>query len=89
MATDYRCISLKLSPPRVKAGEPFTVTAAICDTFLDGSRVTLYLDDRPVDARWAWARGSRVAEAVFPLTLPKPGEHRVDVANQRLTILAQ
>jgi len=87
--TRYRCGLLKPSKFRVKAGEPFTVRATISNTFLDGSRVALNVDGRPADARWAWARGDRAAEAVFPLTLPKAGTYQLEVASQRLSVIAE
>ncbi|MCX6910064.1 MAG: hypothetical protein NTY01_18755 [Verrucomicrobia bacterium] len=87
--TGYRCVALKPSKPTVKAGESFTVTARVTDTFLDGSRVTLLADGQPTDSKWSWARGGRMAEVSFTLTLPNAGEHRLDVANRRITVKAE
>ena len=84
--TSYRCIGLKPSRTSVKAGEPFTVTAVITDTFLDGSRVALLVDGQPADAQWSWARGSKRAELAFKLTLCEPGTHRLTVADRTVEV---
>ena len=63
--TVYECASLTASRKEVKAGEPFTVTASIANTFLDGSRVTLLVDGRPTATKWAWARSGRTDEVAF------------------------
>ena len=42
--TEYQCNDLKASKTELKAKEPLTVTAQIANTFLDGSRVTLFVD---------------------------------------------
>ena len=85
----FKCASLRPSKSRVKAGEPFTVTAAITDTFLDGSRVALLVDGQPADAQWTWARGGKRAELIFKLTLPDPGAHRLAVANQAVEVTVE
>jgi exo-1,4-beta-D-glucosaminidase len=86
LETTYRCAVLKASPSRVKAGEPFTVSATIADTFLDGSRVALTVDGRPVGSRWAWARGKRHDELAFQVPLREPGPHRVSIADRSVQI---
>ncbi len=80
--TDYRCVELKPSKPVVSSGESFSVTVGITDTFLDGSRVALFVDGQPTDAQWSWARGSKRDELTFSLTLHKRGMHRLSVAGR-------
>ena len=84
--TDCRCTKLAASKTTVKSGEPFTVTATVANTFLDGSRLALFVDGQRSDTQWAWARGDRVAEVNFTLTLPNPGEHRLGVTNRGLIV---
>jgi exo-1,4-beta-D-glucosaminidase len=87
--TRYRCVALNPSKSRAKAGEAFTVSAAITDTFLDGSRVALLVDDRPAEAKWSWARGKKSDELVFKLALREPGKHRLAVANRTAEIIVE
>lgn len=87
--TDCRCLGLQVSKTKAKLGEPVAVTARIADTCLDGSRVTLLLDGQPVDTTWAWARGHRVADALFSVSPSQRGEHRVAVGRQIVTIETQ
>ena len=87
--TDYRCAELKASQPTVKAGEPFTVTARIADTFLDGSRVTLLVDGQPTATRWAWARGDKADEIVFRPILSQSGVHSLSVGMRNIEVTAQ
>jgi exo-1,4-beta-D-glucosaminidase len=82
VATRYDCRRVQLSKAAVGPGEPVTVTATIANTFLQGSRIGLYVDDRPTDAQWFWARGPRARDLQFSLQLPKPGRHRVRVGTQ-------
>jgi hypothetical protein len=85
--TPYRCDFLRPSKSIVKAGEPFQVTAGIADTFLDGSRITLYVDDQPVDSQWCWARGGTSRELVFELRLDQPGRHRILVGDRSTEVV--
>jgi hypothetical protein len=87
--TAYRCAELKPSKAVVRAGEPFTVTAAIGNTFLDGSRVTLHVDGRPGASQWSWARCGKHADVTFPLTLQEPGKHRLAVADQIVDVTVE
>jgi exo-1,4-beta-D-glucosaminidase len=84
--SDFDGATLAVSPKAIKAGEPFTVTASVANTFLDGSRVALRLDGKPVAFKWAWARGGRKESLVFPLTLERPGQHEVAVGGQKISI---
>jgi exo-1,4-beta-D-glucosaminidase len=84
--TAHRCAKLAVSKAAVKAGEPFTVTATMTDTFLDGSRVALLVDGQQNDSRWAWARGSKTDTITFKLSLPQPGKHRLNVANRTVEV---
>ena len=83
----FGCTALRASKVQVQAGEPLTITATIRNTFLDGSRVDLYVDHEPVDWRLFWARGAKARELTFPLKLGQPGTHQIRVGNQTATVL--
>jgi len=89
--TDFQCRNLALSSTDVKAGETVTVTATIANTFLDGSRVTLLLDGKPIASKWAWGRAGRTDSVSFKLALDKPGKHDVQVGNKtaRITVVRE
>jgi exo-1,4-beta-D-glucosaminidase len=67
--TDFDCTDLR--------AEQNTVTATIANTFLDGSRVTLFVDDKPAGTKWVWARAGKTDTVKFPVQLDHPGEHRI------------
>jgi len=84
--TKYDCADLKASKTEFKAQEPVTVTARISHTFLDGSRVALLADGRPVGAKWAWARGDSTDEIVFETAFSEPGAHTLSVGAQSVRV---
>jgi hypothetical protein len=84
--TDYRCAGLKSPKTEWKVQEPVIVTAQIAHTFLDGSRVALLLDGKPVARQWAWARNGRIDELRFEAVVPEPGEHLLAVGDQCIRI---
>jgi exo-1,4-beta-D-glucosaminidase len=84
--TGYRCLDLKPSKTTVIAGESFSVTARIADTFLDGSRVVLLVDGQPGDSGWAWARGGKSDEVTFKVDLARPGLRQLMVGNRKTQI---
>lgn len=84
--TDYDCRNLTISSAEAKADEPVMVSATIANTFLDGSRVTLLVDDHPVDSKWAWARDGNSDEVSFEVRLSQPGMHRLAVSNRNLEV---
>ena len=79
-------MDLKPSKTSVQANQPFTVTAAISDTFLDGSRVLLLVDGQPANSQWAWARNGKTDEVSFPMSLAQPGAHRLAVGTQQARV---
>jgi len=87
--TGYRCSELKASKAMVKAGEEFTAVARVASTFLDGSRVTLLVDGKPVHTAWAWAKGSKTDEVAFKMSLLKPGAHELSVADRKIPITVE
>lgn len=84
----FKCIALKASQSTVKTGETFTVNAAIADTFLDGSRVSLLIDGQRQGAQWAWARGGKRDNAAFPVSMSRTGIHEIAVGEQRVRVEA-
>ena len=87
--TDYGCAGLGLSNPTPGVGEEIVVTASISDTFLDGSRVTLLLDGKPVASKWAWARQGRTDAVRFTLPPLAPGDHRIQVGSRTAAVTAR
>ena len=86
---NFDCASLAVSPKAIKAGERFTVTASVANTFLDGSRVALRLDGKPVAFKWAWARAGRKESLEFPRTLAQSGRHEITVGGQEISLAVQ
>jgi hypothetical protein len=84
--TDYKCEYLKPSSNIVNLGENFTLTAGILDTFLDGSRTQLLMDNKPVATRWAWNRGGKSNEITFNLSPTVLGKHVFTIANKSVMI---
>jgi exo-1,4-beta-D-glucosaminidase len=83
------CTALSTSPGEPQANRPFTVTAAIRNTFLDGGRVELWVDGAAVDSRPFWARGEKPRDLAFDLTLRTPGSHRLRVGNRTITVVVK
>jgi exo-1,4-beta-D-glucosaminidase len=84
--SEFDCTTLTVSPKEIKAGERFTVTAEISNTFLDGSRVALQLDGEPVAFKWAWARAGQKESLEFPLTLEQSGRHHIALGGQNISV---
>jgi len=87
--SDFDCAELAVMPKEVKTGESFIVTANISRTFLDGSRVALWLDGRPVAFQRAWSRAGQKEALRFPLTLEQAGRHEIVVGGQRVSVTVQ
>ena len=87
--SDFDCATLAMSAKEVRAGEPFSITASIANTFLDGSRVCLRVDGQPTAFRWAWARGGQAQDLPFPLVMDRAGQHTVVVGDQKLELKVQ
>jgi len=87
--SEYECVNLAPPEAEVKATEPFTMTAEIANTFLDGSRVTLTVDGKPVATPWAWARADKRERVTFNLQLDEPGKHELRVGNKTASIVVR
>jgi len=85
----FHCQALAVLQKVIKRGKRFTVTATVAETFLDGSRVALQLDGKPVAFEWAWARAGRQDSLGFPLTLDQPGRHEIVVGDKQLRLNVQ
>jgi exo-1,4-beta-D-glucosaminidase len=83
----YLCTKLQASKEKVKTDEPFTVTATIKNTFIDGSRIELYVDNKVVDSKLLWARARAEREISFTLKLLEPGLHEIKVGTLTTSIL--
>jgi len=84
--SDLDCEALTAAPTRIKAVQSLTVTARISNTFLDGRRVALRVDNNVAGAKWVWARGGRTENVEFPLKLDRPGKHVIEVGAQKLEL---
>ena len=84
--TDFDCTNLALSTTEAKVGEPATITATVANTFLDGSRVTLYVDGKPAGTKWAWARGSKMDTVKFQIQFDQLGDHQIKLGRQSAVV---
>ncbi len=87
--TPFTCTGLKLSKAKVAVGEPVYMEATIRNTFLDGSRIELTMDDQVIDSTFALARGNASRQATFELKLNKPGSHRIKVGDRTAVIVVE
>lgn len=85
----FRAEALEVSPSEARAGETVRVAAEISETFLDGSRVPLYLDGRLEGSRWAWARGGRRDRVAFEVRIARPGVHRLRVGEKTAEVVVR
>ena len=83
---DFDCSALAASPKEIKVGRSLTITATISNTFLDGSRVPLYVDGTVQGNRWAWARGGASLELPFTLNFDQPGLREVRVGSKKIVL---
>lgn len=83
------CRGLTVSKTEVRVGEPFTVTAAIASTFLDGARVELLVDGKAVDRKLFWTRPGKGRELRFDLKLDRPGRHTLQVGDRTADVAVQ
>lgn len=86
--SDFQATGIQVSKSRVKAKEPFTVTATIANTFLDGVKIGLYVDGKLVESKRFWARASANATRPirFDLRLSEPGTHQIRIGNVQTAI---
>ena len=84
--SDCRCTALVASKSAAKAGETISVTATVAATFLNGSRLTLLVDDHAADGKWVWARGGRSEEVSFQVRIFQTGEHRLTVRDRAINV---
>ena len=87
--TQFTCTDLKLSKDQASVDEPVSVVATIKNTFLDGSRIELCVDDEVVDSTFLWARGDIARQAGFELKLDKPGPHEIKVGDRTVSLLVK
>jgi hypothetical protein len=87
--TDYECEKLALSRTEANAGAPVIVTAAVANTFLDGSRVALLVDGAPVAFAWAWARGGEKSDVTFTVRIDKAGQYELCVEEKRASLVVK
>lgn len=87
--TKFDCTDLKLSKTEVPANQRVSVVATIENTFLDGSRIELCVDNEVVDSTFLWARGDVRRQAAFELKLSKPGSHQIKVGDRTVVLLVK
>ena len=56
------------------------------NTFHDGSRAELLMDNKPVATRWTWNRGGKSNEITFNLSPSVLGKHVLTVANKSVAV---
>jgi hypothetical protein len=61
----------------------------IANTSIDGNRVTLFVDNKPVESKLAWARAGRRYKVEFSLTSDKPGQRKIRVGDRTSTVTFQ
>ncbi len=85
------CASLRISKSRVLPNEPFTVTARVLNTFLDGGRIALCVDGKIVESQLVWARASvgKTSEVCFTCRLVEPGVHAIKLGNKFASITVE
>lgn len=85
--TDFQCTALEVSKMAATAGDPITVTATIANTFIDGSRVSLFVDEKPIDSAFVAPTALNAAAKVdFTIRLPA-GSHQLRVGSKAASIL--
>lgn len=83
--SDFECTKLEFPTAQLKADEPFTITATIANTFIDGSIVPLYVDKKIVDSKLVWTRAGDARKVDFTLCC-KPGWHELLVGDKTTSI---
>ncbi len=83
---NFDCESLSLSPGEVHVSGPATLTTIVSRTFLDGSRVSLRLDNNVIDAKWAWARQEGKQNLSFRVDFDRLGKHTFEVGRRKLEV---
>ncbi len=83
----FECTSLELSESEVGVNELFTVTATIENTFVDGSKISLYIDGELVDSKLIWARAGKSREVIFELKLDDIGPHEIRIGAHEIITL--
>ena len=87
--SQFDCTDLDVPRLTLQPDEPFTVTATIANTFLDGSCVELLVDGRVLDSKRIWSRGQASRKVDFALKLREQGTHRIEVGNQRVRVIVK
>jgi exo-1,4-beta-D-glucosaminidase len=82
----FDCTSLELSKGEVGIGEIFMVRATVENTFVDGSKIGLYVDGKLVDSKLIWARAEKSREVFFELGLVDAGSHEIEVGRLTETV---
>jgi hypothetical protein len=85
----FECGGLQVSKREVGINEPFTVTADVRNTFIDGSRIPLYIDGRIVASKLVWARAGAGRKVEFMLKLDKAGAHELRLGKEVSTIVVR
>jgi exo-1,4-beta-D-glucosaminidase len=82
----FECTRLELTEAEGAENGTFIVTATIENTFVDGSKIGLYVDDKLVDSKLVWARGETSREVTFELVLDDAEPHEIKVGNKTKTV---
>jgi exo-1,4-beta-D-glucosaminidase len=82
--TAFRCTALS-APESAAVESPFVVQAEISDTFIDGSRVDLFVDGKKHASQYHAVPKGKTATAHFFIQLP-PGSHLIRVADREARV---
>ena len=84
--SNFDCLSAQLSSESVRSGEPCAVNLRVSDTFLDGSRVFVLCDGKPMASAFAFARGGQRQSLTIPLKIDAAGKHELSIGNRKLQV---
>jgi len=84
--SNFKCLSAEVSPLLTKAGQPCAVNVRVSDTFLDGARVFVRCDGKPVASSFAFARGGQSQSLAIPLKIDAAGKHELSIGNRKLQV---
>jgi len=87
--TEFECRALEVPPLPIKSSAPFQVTASVGNTFLDGSRIFVYWDEKPLAPAVAFARGGKNETLRFLIGPAQAGTHQLRVGQKQLQVTVQ
>ncbi len=87
--TPFVCRELSVPTNAMPAGVTSEVTVTIGHTFLDGSRVFVYWDGKPIASSVAFARECKQQKVLLQIKGDLPGLHELRVGDKRARVSVQ